>query len=398
MQIVDKASALKTPPFLRLAFRPFFLAAALFSVIAMLIWAGFWSGFVLFPLYGNPVWWHSHEMLFGFTGTVIVGFLLTAVQNWTGIPGISGWKLGLVFAVWLIARAALLVMTPHLAWLILDQLWLLMALVFLAIPIVRNRQWRNVFFLPVLLVLLFLNARMHGIVLGWSYIPLRTVALQTSLLIAVLMTVMGGRVIPFFTARGTQTEPITRLPWCEHLALWPMWAVFLSLLLISPDWPSMWFGGLCLFAALAQIPRVVRWRTVSTFRIPLLWMLHFAYYAIVLGMFLFGVSQIYPQHVPYSIALHVFTVGGVGGMILAMIVRVSLGHTGRTLQTGKMVLVTFVSLVMAWLVRTLLIVVLPELTQYGYILSACLWAVAFGIFCVVFWPVLTQARVDGHPG
>ncbi|MEI8592854.1 NnrS family protein [Photobacterium sp. Hal280] len=398
MQIVDKASALKIPPFLRLAFRPFFLAAGLFSVISMLIWAGFWSGFMLFPMYGNPVWWHSHEMLFGFTGAVIVGFLLTAVQNWTGIPGISGWKLGLVFAIWLIARVSLLVMAPHPVWMMLDLLWLAMAILFLAIPIVRNRQWRNVLFLPVLFLLLFLNALMHGTVLGWSHVPLRTVALQTTLLIAVLMTVMGGRVIPFFTARGTQTEPITRIPLREHSALWPMWAVFLSLLLFSPVLPSMWFGGLCMFAALAQIPRLVRWRTGKTFGIPLLWMLHFAYYVTVLGVFLLGVSQVYPQQLPYSIALHVITVGGIGGMILAMVVRVSLGHTGRSLQTGKRILAAFVILIMAVLVRTLLIVIFPGLMQHAYILSALLWAVAFGIFCFVFWPILTQARADGHPG
>ncbi|MBD8511222.1 NnrS family protein [Photobacterium sp. WH77] len=398
MQIVDKASALRIPPFLRLAFRPFFLAAGLFSVITMLIWAGFWSGFMLFPMYGNPVWWHSHEMLFGFTGAVIVGFLLTAVQNWTGVPGISGWKLGLVFAIWLIARVALLVMAPHAVWMILDLLWLAMALLFLAIPIIRNRQWRNVLFLPVLFLLLFLNTRMHGIVLGWSHVPLSTVALQTTLLIAVLMTVMGGRVIPFFTARGTQTEPITRIPWREYLALWPMWAVFLSLLLLPPEHPSMWFGVLCMFAALAQIPRLARWRTGSTFRIPLLWMLHLAYYFTVVGVFLLGVSQVFPQQLAYSISLHVITVGGIGGMILAMVVRVSLGHTGRALQTGKLIFAAFVTLLMAVLVRTLLIVMFPGLTQHAYILSALLWAVAFGLFCIVFWPILTQARADGHPG
>lgn len=398
MQIVDKASALKIPPFLRLAFRPFFLTASLFSVITMVIWAGFWSGFMLFPMYGNPVWWHSHEMLFGFTGAVIVGFLLTAVQNWTGLPGISGWKLGLVFAIWLIARVSLLVMVPNVVWMILDLLWLAMALLFLAIPIVRLRQWRNVLFLPVLCLLLLLNARMHGAVLGWTDVPLTTVALQTTLLIAVLMTVMGGRVIPFFTARGTQTDPITRVLWREHLALWPMWAVFLSLLLISPELPSMWFGGLCMFAALAQTPRLVRWRTGRTFGIPLLWMLHFAYYFTVLGVFLLGVSQVYPQQLPYSISLHVITVGGIGGMILAMIVRVSLGHTGRALQTGKLILAAFVILLLAVLVRTLLIAMFPQLVQHAYILSALLWAVAFGVFSIVFWPILTQARADGHPG
>lgn len=398
MQIVDKASALRIPPFFRLAFRPFFLSASLFSVVAMLLWALFWSGNALLPMYGHPIWWHAHEMLIGFTGAMIVGFLLTAVQNWTGVPGVNGWKLASIFFAWLAARFLLLFASPHFAWMIIDQAWLILALSYLAIPIMVRRQWRNLFFVPLLCMLLFLNIRMHGVTLGWGTVGLRGIALQIVLLIAVLMSVMGGRVIPFFTARGTQTEPITRIPWCEHLALWPMWLVFLAAVVINPELPSSWFGWLCVVSALAQIPRILRWRSLKTVRIPLLWMLHLAFYATILGVLLIGLSQLMPQSVSYSIAVHVLTVGGIGCMVLAMIARVSLGHTGRILQTGKWIQLAFVALVFALCVRTLLIAFFPSLTMQAYVLSALLWALSFGIFAVVFWPILTRARPDGHPG
>ena len=124
MQILDNEKEQKILPLFRLAFRPFFLAASAFSVVAMLVWALFWAG-MLQPvgwMYSNPIWWHSHEMLFGFTGAIIIGFLLTAVQNWTGNPGVRGAKLAAIFALWLIARIALLIGTPHWVWMLVDLL------------------------------------------------------------------------------------------------------------------------------------------------------------------------------------------------------------------------------------------------------------------------------------
>ncbi|MDO6706987.1 NnrS family protein [Photobacterium sp. 1_MG-2023] len=398
MQIIDKSAALRIPPFFRLAFRPFFLSASLFSVLAMVVWAAFWSGKTFVPLYGNPVWWHAHEMLIGFTGAIIVGFLLTAVQNWTGIPGVHGWKLASVFSGWLIARVMLLLSHPHWLWMIADQLWIVLAIVFLAVPILKQKQWRNLFFVPLLALLIALNLMMHFAVLGWSSTDFSVVSRQLTLLIAVIMIVMGGRVIPFFTARGTQTEPITRVPWREFLALIPAWGALIAGLLGQSVVPAVWFGWICMVAAIAQIPRVIRWRTLQTFKEPLLWLLHFAYYSTILGLFLIGLSSVEPQYVSDSVALHVLTVGGIGGMILAMIVRVSLGHTGRKLQTGLMIRVAFITLIIAMCFRTIVIIFMPGMMIHAFVLSAILWAVAYGIFVLCFWRVLTRARLDGNPG
>ncbi|MGF1723589.1 NnrS family protein [Photobacterium nomapromontoriensis] len=400
MQILDNEKEQKIAPVFRLAFRPFFLAASVFSIVAMLLWAMFWAGnySVTCFMYANPVWWHSHEMLFGFTGAIIIGFLLTAVQNWTGNPGVRGWKLAGIFAIWLIARVGLMLGNPHYGWMFIDLLWMPVAAYFLAMPIIRRRQWNNLFFVPLIVLMTVLNALFHLNVLGFSDISIQAVSFATVIVISVIVLIVGGRVIPFFTWRGTQTDQITRVKWIELSSLIPSWLLLFNVLLPIPETINQYSLPLLLaVTAVSHLIRFMRWRSLSTRKVPLLWLLHFAYGFMIIGLLLLATHYAFGV-VSYGVALHSLTVGGVGCMILAMIARVSLGHTGRSLQVGPMMMIAFVALVLASLVRTLFVIAMPSLIIYSYVVSALLWVLAFTIFTIVYFPILTKPRLDGRPG
>jgi len=400
MQILDNEKEQQIIPVFRLAFRPFFLAASGFSVIAMLLWALFWSGNVNLSglMYGNPLWWHSHEMLFGFAGAVIVGFLLTAVQNWTGNPGVRGGKLASIFLFWLLARVGLLVGSPSVIFMIIDLVWMPLAAYFLAKPIFIRKQWNNLFFAPLILLLTYLNVRFHLIALGIGEGDLRSVSFMSLMVISVIVLVVGGRVIPFFTWRGTNTEQISRVKWIELGALVPSWLLLANVLLPVPESLSQFTLPVLLAATgLFNLIRFVRWRTFSTLKTPLLWLLHFAYLFMIIGMLLLAI-HFQANAIGYSVALHFITVGGIGCMILAMIARVSLGHTGRSLQINRMMVAAFLALMASALIRTVVVLLFPTMMLSGYVISALLWAVAFLIFTVIYYPILTKPRLDGRPG
>ncbi|PSV25927.1 NnrS family protein [Photobacterium kishitanii] len=398
MQIIDRAQEEKIPPIFRLAFRPFFIGAAVYAVVSIALWGLFWSGntHISRLMYGNPLWWHSHEMLFGFAGAVIVGFLLTAVQTWTGQTGVKGAKLAFLFSLWLIARLGLIFSTPSYLWMIVDCAWIVVATIFLAIPIIRVKQWRNVFFIPVLMMFTLLNVKYHLMVLKVIPDDLKATALATLTIIAAVVLVVGGRVIPFFTSRGTKTATITRISVIEYAALIPIW-----ILLIVTIYPGVVSSSLLaivyIIAAVTNLIRFCRWRSNKAIRVPLLWSLHAAYLSLILGLAWLGGSYLNNNMSP-TIGIHLIAIGGIGAMILAMMARVSLGHTGRKLQVGRWMTIAFMSLFGSLLTRTLLVVLMPISVLDAYVISAILWVIAFTIFTVIYFPVLTRARVDGHPG
>lgn len=398
MQIIDRAQEEKIPPIFRLAFRPFFIGAAVYAVVSIALWGLFWSGntHISQLMYGNPLWWHSHEMLFGFAGAVIVGFLLTAVQTWTGQTGVKGAKLAFLFSLWLIARLGLIFSTPSYLWMIVDCAWIVVATIFLAIPIIRVKQWRNVFFIPVLMMFTLLNVKYHLMVLKVIPDDLKATALATLTIIAAVVLVVGGRVIPFFTSRGTKTATITRISVIEYAALIPIW-----ILLIVTIYPGVVSSSLLaivyIIAAVTNLIRFCRWRSNKAMRVPLLWSLHAAYLSLILGLAWLGGSYLNNNMSP-TIGIHLIAIGGIGAMILAMMARVSLGHTGRKLQVGRWMTIAFMSLSGSLLTRTLLVVLMPISVLDAYVISAILWVIAFTIFTVIYFPVLTRARVDGHPG
>ncbi|MBP0604562.1 NnrS family protein [Aeromonas sanarellii] len=396
-QILDSRKEEQIVPLFRLGFRPFFLLGALFSCLAMLGWLGQLNGWFTLPGIGNPIWWHAHEMLFGFGAAIVAGFLLTAVQNWTAHPGVRSWPLALIVGLWALPRSLLPWQgEDSLTLMALDLTWLPLCAWFLAKPIIMTRQWRNLFFVPLLVVLTLLNAASWLWRDDWSVVE--HLLITAVLLFTTLIAVMGGRVIPFFTARATGMEKAVPLPWLERTALAALWLILLLWLLL----PTQWVTGLYMFplyivAAAAHLYRQLRWRPATTVAHPLLWSLHLAYLFIPLGLAALAAhSAGWP--ITLSLTSHLLSAGSMGTMILGMIARVSLGHSGRALQVRHRITVAFALVILSALMRVLLPLCWPNLTLTGWNLSGWSWIAAYGLFVWVYAPILTSPRADGHPG
>jgi len=396
MQVLDRRKALAIVPLLRLAFRPFFLAGCGLALLAVPLWLAALNGSLGdWQPAGGWLAWHRHELLFGFGLAIIAGFLLTAGQTWTGQPGLSGTPLAALALLWLAARIAWLANLP----------WPLLALLELAFPLIvallmgamlwRVRQKRNY---PVVLVLLLLTAAdavsVYGLLQGhdgWQ----RQGVLSAIWLVAAMMGLIGGRVIPFFTQRGLgRVEGVAPWPWLDWLLLAGA-ALVAVLYAAGPALvANVWIGLLFAALTLGHGVRLWRWHDRGLWRVPLLWSLHLAYGWLALaclGMALwhFGVA------LNPSLAVHCLTIGAMAGLILAMIARVSLGHTGRPLQPPAGMTLAFILLNLAGVSRVLLVLWLP---LAGLWLAALCWVGAFALYAWRYAPMLLRARVDGHPG
>ena len=400
MQITDLNKEQQIMPLFRLGFRPFFLAGALFSVIAILLWLMLYRGAVDFQPLGGGYWWHIHEMTFGFACAIIAGFLLTAVQNWTGQRGVQGNVLAGLFLLWLLGRISLLFPDILGAGLttFADLIFLPCVAFILAKPILAVKQYRNLFFVPLLTIFTLANALMHASIYYPENISPQYAGYAGVILITLLISVMAGRVTPMFTANGTQTPKATALPWLDKLANGSL-ALLTILLLLHPviGINNFYIGSILILAGIFQAIRWLRWRPWITLAVPLLWSLHLAIKALAFGLILLGLSYFIAE-VPSNHIWHLLTVGGIGGVILAMISRVSLGHTGRSLQAPKLMSLAFVAMILASVVRSFGPWGLPEKTLLFIDISGALWLLAFGLFVVLYGPMLLKARVDGRPG
>lgn len=398
LNITDLTKEQKHPPLLRLGFRTFFLFGSLFSLISMLIWLLLLTGKVTLTPYGGSFWWHAHEMMFGFVTAIVAGFLLTAVQTWTNIPGVKGSQLLLLLLLWLAARLLLLFnpAIPPMVIMATDLLFLPVTALFLATSIVRIRQYRNMIFIPLLLCMTITNLMTYLPQIGFSADLFQRGVQGMVLLVTFLVALIGGRVIPMFTANGTGTTKVLTLKWLELACMLSLFATFI-LLIFGLAHQLVWFGWLCFTSAALHCYRQLRWRPWVTVKTPLVWSLHVTMLFIPLGLFMIGIHFV-SRAVTLSNALHCLTVGTIGGMIIAMMSRVSLGHTGRKLVAGKVMQFAFASIVLAAMVRSILVAVWPQHSLYLWIVSGTLWCVTFSCFIWVYTPILTRARVDGRPG
>ena len=399
LQITDNAKEQKIFPLLRLAFRPFFLGAALFSIISLAIWVASLSGTFVFQPYGHVIWWHAHEMIFGFAFAVIIGFLLTAIQNWTGIPSVRGWQLGILFGCWALSRIVLMFdWSPSYVILALDITAPLLAAFFIWQNVAAGKHWKNLFFVPILILFAIANTISHLSII--EQVPSLGSSAFTLLimLVTLVMCIIGGRVIPFFTSKGTGTEKVAPLAVIEFLSLAPLWTyIVLAVINAFFPLPALLLSALLFVAGVANLIRFMRWKPWITFSVPLLWSLHCAYLFIALGLLAFSITNVINPAASIS-ALHLLTVGAMGNLIIAMMARVSLGHTGRPLLPKPIMSLAFLCLVLAAPVRALLAIAVPSLTLVSYQLSVALWITGYGIFIICYAPMLCSPRVDGRPG
>ncbi|GAA5647221.1 NnrS family protein [Vibrio proteolyticus] len=393
LNITDKRVEEKIPAWLRLGFRPFFLLGSTYALIAIPLWVWMFQ-------HGQPewlrvpaLWWHVHEMLFGFAMAIVAGFVLTAVQNWTGINGTKHYRLALLVGLWLAPR--ILFWTPTPLWLIssIEALFLLLVAVEVGSRVVKARGWRNLFFVPLLLLALVANFAAYATIKGMP--PFSSAAVWQAMLwwFTLLLSVMGARVIPFFTARRFQFDKAQPLAWLEWAANLPLVALFV--LSFFPLAFAELGRGLMVLAGAAQLVRMWRWRPWTTLSEPLVWSLHAGYLCLPLSLLMRGLwSNPLAQHN----MIHLFAIGALGGVILAMIARVTMGHTGRAIYQGPDMRLAFAAIVLAALVRGLGVALLPQFMMWWLDISAALWVLAFGLYLWRFGYMLVTPRQDGHPG
>lgn len=389
------SSPAEVAPLWRLAFRAGFLAAALFAVLGMARWLYWMVSPQTWQSGMSPTWWHAHEMVFGFALPVVAGFLLTAVATWTGTQGTRGWRLQLLFGLWLFARAVLW-LAPELALLawLAEMLFIALTAFELGQRVWARRQARNMLFLPVLLVLAVIDSA--------SYLYADDPVMATPLhygavwMITAFIVIVGGRVTPLFTASRLGLK-ITPLPqWFEYLALASVFIVGLATAFWPQQQPAPWLAPLCFIAGALHLYRLWRWQGWRTLGVPLLWSMHLSYLCIPLA--LLGLAATGGDPVATRNIIHLLAVGAIGGMILAMMSRVSLGHTGRPLEVPPYLAGAFALLFLAAVVRAILPLLAAFLTSWAWRVSAVLWILAFACFLYRYWWVLTRVRVDGKPG
>ncbi len=404
---IDEPSHIDTTPAIwRLAFRPFFLGgatlASLYAPLWLLTWyfpelsllrEEFWSKVI-------PLWWHPHEMLFGFGLAIVAGFLLTAVQSWTQQPSMKGGLLGVTFGCWLLARLFLLSPYELPLWLpaCFDSLFILLCAAKLWQCIYRVKQWRNIGFPILLLLAAALNLFSYYCLAQRDFVTSHQIWQGMLWWLGIMITLIGGRVIPFFTAIKLQQpkpEPIKLLDYCliGLMLILIAQAVWQFLPKIGPRYLEQ---ALLSMTALLHLIRWIRWYPHKTLTQPMLWSLHLPYLCLplTLGALAYNIDN----ENAYRHLLHLFAIGTMAGLCLSMISRVSLGHTSRNIYQGPKMSWAFAAIFIAAVFRALMPLWLPEYSELWLWIAGSFWSLTFGWFVFCYAPILLQPRVDGRPG
>lgn len=383
------------PVIFALGFRPFFLLAAFFAIFLMAVWVPAFVGGFAFDTYYGQIGWHSHEMIFGYASGVIAGFLLTAARNWTGRPTPAGGLLAAIAGLWLLGRILPYFpgIVPHGLIATVDLAFLPAVAVGIGMPLVRSGEGRNWIFLPLLAAFWAANCLIHAELLGLAPNLARKGIFLGLNLIVLLIVIMGGRVIPFFTERGLAGAAMKRWPVIEWLS--PLSVIlFLLAEFFLPD--ALLSASFAVLAACANGVRLAGWYTPRYWRVPLLWVLHLGYAWIVAGFVLKAGAAL--GAAPPQFTIHAFTVGAIGVLTLGMMARVSLGHTGRPLKVGLAMAMAFGLINLSGVTRGFLPILYPQWFPQLIVASGVLWIAAFVVFVILYMPILTRARVDGRPG
>ena len=385
------------PIILSAGFRPFFLAGAVWAVVAIPLWLAAYSGGAVVPTLLQPLVWHAHEMVFGFGAAVVAGFLLTAIPNWTGRLPLQGWPLLTLVLLWAIGRIVVLLSASIGAPLaaVADLAFPALFLAVVAREIIAGRNWRNLPMLVALTLLLASNLLVHLEALAVA----DTAALGNRLGIATLLmliALVGGRIVPSFTRNWlTKRRPDATSPAPEsaldRTAL-IVTALGLACWAFAPE--AGFSGWVMLAAGGAAALRLSRWRGLHTAAEPLLLILHIGYGWLALGLLLLGIDLV-SGVLPLGAALHALTVGAIGTMTLAVMTRATLGHTGRPLTAGPATVAIYVLITLAALLRF----AAPfDPDTMAPLLSAAgaAWSGAFALFAVFYGGALTQPRPRGE--
>lgn len=378
-------------PFWGRGFRPFFFMGALYGVLNIGMWAGFYAGIFSLPEgVLDPISWHAHEMVFGYTMAIVAGFLLTAVANWTGGSPARQIHLAALCGLWLLGRVIVSVDLglPMWAVSVLASLFVPALAASLAIPLIRSWSKRNFVFLALLSALFACDL--------WSLnTESRTPLYIALLMILTMVSLIGGRIIPAFTVAALRRSGViasqTGQMKMDIAALLSLAATAICLVFAQ--------GTLILSMAafssfIIHAVRIRHYHSLKSFYDPLLWILHAGYLWLVIGLFLLGLTGLGIFEIP--MVIHALTAGCIGSMTLGMICRVTLGHTGRNLMASRMTTLSFVLIQVAAIVRVFGPMLMPDEAILWIVGSAVVWTLCFIIYLVIYTPMLVSARPDGE--
>lgn len=393
MLALRRARNAAAPPFLRGGFRPFFFLGAAWAAIALALWLVALNGGVQPPSAFDALTWHRHEMLFGFVGAIVAGFLLTAIPNWTGRLPIAGWPLAALAALWASARLAVLfsasVGFATAAILDVGFFVVLAALAGREVLAAKNRN------LPIVAMVLLI-----GIAAGLDHAGAAGLLADAEIgiraaisLVAMMISLIGGRLVPSFTRNWLMKQGLKQnlpgQPTRFDLAVLAASAAALLAWTAAPDTPST--GWLLIGAGCAQALRLRRWGGMRSVREPIVLILHAGYSWVPVGLVLLG-GSILSASVPRSAAIHALTAGAMATMILAVMTRAILGHTDRELKAGTGTVILYLLVTLGALLRVATPFGLLE-PAIGLEIAAAAWAGAFLLFLALYGPILFRPRL-----
>jgi len=384
-------------------FRPFFLFAGLYGTFPLVIWIAALAGEASLPGPMSAFAWHGHEMIFGFGVAGLAGFLLTAVPSWTSTPPVKGLPLVGLAVLWVIGRTAMWGgWGLGLASVAVADLALLLALTaILGAKVIACGQARNYPLVALVVTLLVANAMMHAETLELLENSAATGLRLGVYVFCLLVALIGGRVIPAFTtnvlkARGDATH-VASLATVEKLT-GPILVLAIVLDLALPDAGSgrTAAGMVAVIAGLVLVVRMARWRLVKILNEPILWILHMGHVWLALGFILKGLADVTGLINPGD-AIHAFSAGAMGTMIMAMMTRAALGHTGRPMKAPPFIVLAYVLVLGGALLRVfgpaLAGLFAGDLESTIIAIGGLMWVGGFAVFSVIFWPILTGPRV-----
>ncbi len=382
----------RMPPLLTAGFRPFFLAAAAWATLSMAAWMPMFSGQLELPSRFDPLSWHIHEMLFGFVMATVGGFLLTAIPNWTGRAPVAGTPLAVLAGLWLLGRVVCVFSAMIPAGLVIagDLAFAVALEVVAAHELIAVGNRRNYPLLAPVVLLAIANLLTHLQALGMA-VPIGLGWRLGIAVVIVLISVIGGRIVPAFTSNWLGARGLTpvapSIPWLEIAARGTLIVALLGWVLL-PDWRPL--GVLLLAAAALNLARLARWRGIATLEEPLLLVLHVGYLWLVVGVTLLGLSLI-SDVVPPAAAVHALTAGAMGTMTLAVMTRATLGHTGRVLRADKVTMLIYALASASALLRIVAAWVIDGQMDL-YDVAALAWVGAFALFAAEYGPMLLAPR------
>jgi uncharacterized protein involved in response to NO len=387
----EPTPAAQPPALLRLGFRPFYLLAAALAALSVPLWLASYRG-MPGALPAANMLWHMHEMVFGFAGAVIVGFLFTAGRNWTNLPTPQGGQLAALALLWLAGRAAML-LAPGWPALAVDGVFLPLCALAFGRVLLQAQSKRNYPICAILALLSLANLLFHAAANGWIALSALTPVHGAILLVTVLEAVIGGRVIPMFTRNGAPGSQPASVAWREKASIALLLATALAW---TAGLPGFLVAPIALAAAGVNALRLIGWAPFATVRVPLLWILHLAYAWIVAGLLLLAFAALGIGS--SSSAFHALAVGGMSSLIIGMITRTALGHTGRMLRAGRAESAMYL-LLQAGAAARLCANLLPVAARdAALVASALAWSAAFLLYLFVYAPYLSKARIDGREG